>query len=368
MDVIFWLDRPPFAIKGALDSFSTLWDRGSVFYACMQDVSGIQTTINSNPNISKGHAKIVVFNDVEKAKQFADLYVESIHLFNGYKSLTSPILLYLNNHYEKTKKIIWGEESRLSKKWRFVPKLIKLKTSKEYEFFSSISDAFLVIGKQGIRDYSKLGWPREKLFPFFYSSTDNSTTNLNLYYHTPVRFLYLGRFDYHDKGVDTIIKAFSYLKTKDFTFTFAGGYGKDADEIKRFIESDNRAIFHDPVPIEECYDFFQNYDVYVSPAKADSWSGPLSTALLSGIPVIASDRCGNDFLIKDGYNGFVFKAGDSKKLANLMRIFIEKKVNISEMKINAQKSSLRIKPENVASYLIQIIDFLYFNGEKPKDI
>ena len=368
MDVVFWLDKPPFACKGILDSFSNMWDRGIVYYSCMNDVSGIQTVINSNPTTSGRNANLLVFNSDKEAIEFANSHFDSIHLFNGYKSLTRNVLLHLAKLSKRPRIIIWGEESRISKKYRFVPYVLKFKTFKEYKYFSSISDAFLVIGKQGIRDYSKLGWPKEKLFPFFYSSVDTSKPNNTLNYHSPVKFLYLGRFDYHDKGVDTIIKAFAYLKTNNFSFTFAGGYGKDSDEIKHFIENDDRAVFHDPVPIEKCYDFFQDFDVYISPAKADSWSGPLSTALLSGIPVIASDRCGNDFLIANGKNGFVFKAGNAKKLAYLMRQFIDKKINIEEMKLNSQMSYSRIKPDNVASYLIKIIDFLYFGGERPENI
>lgn len=367
MDVIFWLDKPPFACKGVFDAFANLWTEGNVYFACLKNVSGIQTVINANYSANVTKAKTIIFENSEiDPFAFAENHLQDIHIFNGYKSNTKDILLFLSKKQMESKIIIWGEEPRVSKKYRHIPAFLKILKKNEYSFYSSISDAFLVIGKQGIRDYAKLGWPKDKMFPFFYSSVDCSVPNSKLAPSNPIQFLYLGRFDYKDKGVDTIFKALKRIRSKDFTFTFAGGYGEKTEEIKKRIRLDERTILSGPVPIEECYSYFQNFDVYVAPAKADSWNCPVCTALLSGVPVIASDRCGNDFLIDNGYNGFTFRAGNSRKLAALMKSFISGYIDIPEMKRNAQKSGELIKPNRLALYLLNIIQFLYFGlKERP---
>jgi glycosyltransferase involved in cell wall biosynthesis len=67
-------------------------------------------------------------------------------------------------------------------------------------------------------------------------------------------------------------------------------------------------------------------DVFVLPSKEEPWGMVVAEAMCFGLPVITSDRVGAAMdLVKDGYNGFIFPAGNSKELANC----IEKLINLS---------------------------------------
>ena len=62
-------------------------------------------------------------------------------------------------------------------------------------------------------------------------------------------------------------------------------------------------------------------------------------ALSAGLPVIVSKNCCGTDIIKDGYNGFVIEAGDTKELINKINWFIENKEKLPEMSRNAIKTA-----------------------------
>ena len=60
-----------------------------------------------------------------------------------------------------------------------------------------------------------------------------------------------------------------------------------------------------------------------SSIKGEALSGSIRESLASGVPVVASDIGGNGEIVKDGYNGFLFKPADYEELAKKIEILLK---------------------------------------------
>jgi glycosyltransferase involved in cell wall biosynthesis len=130
--------------------------------------------------------------------------------------------------------------------------------------------------------------------------------------------LYAGQLVYH-KGVQILLDAFKALEY-GFLRLHIVGDGEYKEELVRRAAGDKRVTFYGKVPNSQIGRFYSQADVTVVPSI---WLEVLGIVILeslsSGTPVIGSDIGGIPEIIRDGFNGFVFKRGDSKSLAEILR-------------------------------------------------
>lgn len=70
------------------------------------------------------------------------------------------------------------------------------------------------------------------------------------------------------------------------------------------------------LPRKSTFDFYNMADVFVLPSKAETWGIVVNEAMCFSLPVLVSDRVGAGVdLVKNGYNGFIFKTGDAVSLS-----------------------------------------------------
>ena len=69
--------------------------------------------------------------------------------------------------------------------------------------------------------------------------------------------------------------------------------------------------------------YLKTFDVAVNSSEKEGLSNAIMEYLAAGIPVVASEAGGNVELIKDNINGFTFKVGEHKELANKILILLE---------------------------------------------
>ena len=66
-------------------------------------------------------------------------------------------------------------------------------------------------------------------------------------------------------------------------------------------------------------DTFARASCLILPSRSEHWGVVIHEAAPAGRPIICSTTCGASVsLVLDGYNGFVFEAGDAKALAAAM--------------------------------------------------
>ncbi len=139
---------------------------------------------------------------------------------------------------------------------------------------------------------------------------------------------HVGNFS-NEKGQIYLIKAAKILYDKGYNFKLLfAGVKTDSQELKDLFIKNNiplsKGIFlglrNDVEKILNITDISINASV-----KGEALSGSIRESLACGVPVIASDISGNSEIVKNDFNGFLFKPGNFTKLAEKIEILINNK-------------------------------------------
>ena len=133
-------------------------------------------------------------------------------------------------------------------------------------------------------------------------------------------FLFVGRINSY-KGLAQIYNAFGLLSAKakeEISIVIAGG-GHDVN-LERMSHVSNFHIINRFLKNEEICELIQRSDAVICPYTSASQSGIPQTAFVFGRPIIASDIDGLNDVVKNDYNGILFKAGEAKQLAEIMEL------------------------------------------------
>ncbi len=134
---------------------------------------------------------------------------------------------------------------------------------------------------------------------------------------------FIGSF-YAYEGLSLLVKSLPQILTQapDTCLLLVGG-GPQEDEIKGLVsrmQLDASVVFTGRVPHDEVNDYYHMVDIFVYPRlsmRLTDLVTPLKPleAMAQGKLVLASDVGGHGELIRDGYNGKIFAAGNSEALA-----------------------------------------------------
>jgi glycosyltransferase involved in cell wall biosynthesis len=127
----------------------------------------------------------------------------------------------------------------------------------------------------------------------------------------------------HHKGAHILVQAIRRLEERDVALSI---YGREQDfpdyssSLRAIAADDTRIRFQGSFPNSEVAKVFASLDVLVVPSL---WfeNAPLviSSALASGVPVVASDFEGMSEVIEHGRNGLLFPPGSAESLAEALR-------------------------------------------------
>lgn len=99
-------------------------------------------------------------------------------------------------------------------------------------------------------------------------------------------------------------------------------------------------------------------DVFVLPSKGpgETWGLALNEAMACNKPVIASDRCGGSVdLIKEGKNGYIFRAGSKEDLSRKMQVMNDSRSSLPQMGEQSGKLVQDFSLERIASVIEQTV-------------
>ena len=136
---------------------------------------------------------------------------------------------------------------------------------------------------------------------------------------------YVGRFE-EDKGIKTLLEAFQIVHNKHKnTNLFFRGKGSMEKRIKKFaLDQDLLNVIKLFPPELEIPSIYHNIGILILPSlKLEGQGIVLIEAMNLGIPVIGSDVGGIKNVIKNNYNGLLFRRGDASNLADKILILIE---------------------------------------------
>lgn len=177
--------------------------------------------------------------------------------------------------------------------------------------------------------------------------------NLNKEYLT---LLFFGRILPY-KGLSVLLEAFEILKSKNLKINLIiAGKGEISKDNQEKIKKLDITLKNYWITNEELLHLLGISDIIVIPYKKATQSGPLNIALACGFPTIASNIGSFPEYIKDGVNGFLFEANNSKELAEKIEYFYFNREMLKIMGEKAFEIGKNFSWENTVSTLIQLIE------------
>jgi D-inositol-3-phosphate glycosyltransferase len=148
------------------------------------------------------------------------------------------------------------------------------------------------------------------------------------------------------KGIETAVKSFSMIKEKSqvlFLIVGKPARGFDMEALKKLIQEtylngflDLREGFVEDNLVEA---YYKSADLVLVPYERVYESGVLRYAFSCGLPTVVSDIDEFSNFARDGENCILFKAGDSKDLAEKLEIALKENEDLTRIGLTAKKLS-----------------------------
>ena len=220
----------------------------------------------------------------------------------------------------------------------------------------------LAIGDHGSIWFSKVGYPKDKIYPFaYFVPAPNCAKKFKR--SSTFRIGFVGRV-VKEKGVFELVKAIEMLGNK-YSLDVVGG-GNDEDELFHYCEKNNISCdFKSVVPIEEIGNFISNFDVLVLPAltKDDGWGVVVSEALMVGVPVIVSKMAGSSLVFNSPLFGCKV-APEAACIAKAIRYISNSDANRGDKREQRKNTAISLLSDKAgASYFVEIVRSIESGGQ-----
>lgn len=158
----------------------------------------------------------------------------------------------------------------------------------------------------------------------------------------PLIFGFVGRLDYHTKGLDLMLSAFAtYFKNDPSTqlWIIGDGTGKEAvlDKINEEGIGENLILFGSKYG-EEKHQLIQQMDVFLHPSRNEGMPSAVLEAASFGVPCIVTEATNIGKYVRQNKAGFVIPNEDISLLAlTMLHCAYIRQQRLTEMGINAMK-------------------------------
>lgn len=227
--------------------------------------------------------------------------------------------------FKKTKKqysskiIVVDHNSRPLGGYSFKKKVFKLVKG---FLFSRYIDVFVAVSNYTKRHIlNDFGSRLEDKISLIYNGIDTSLfhVRINRYYDKP-SFLVASNLGY-PKGIQDLIAA--VVKLPDFIKNEiridvygTGGY---EEQLKTLVDKYClNAIFTFKGSQSNLFEIYNQYDYLIQPSHMECFSLSIIESLSANVPVITTSVGGNEEVVNNGENGYVFKAKDSDALKEIL--------------------------------------------------
>lgn len=265
----------------------------------------------------------------------------------------------------KQKKLTFFMSERIFKRG-----LLKLLDKKLWKMILSFAkyrneNAYLIcLGKYVKRDFQRIFFPKNHSFKFGYFPQIKRYPKTKNQDQTK-RFVWVARMiDW--KRPFFAIKTVEKLNNKGVKCTLKMlGDGILFDKVKAYVQKhklDNIIEFSGNVDNETVRKCMAESDALLFTSnKREGWGAVANEALSSGIPVIASRSIGCvEYLIKDGFNGVLFKTHDINDAVNKIKVLSAEKYNI--LSDNAYKTLDVWNASTAAQRFMTLLEEIYKEG------
>jgi GalNAc-alpha-(1->4)-GalNAc-alpha-(1->3)-diNAcBac-PP-undecaprenol alpha-1,4-N-acetyl-D-galactosaminyltransferase len=161
------------------------------------------------------------------------------------------------------------------------------------------------------------------------------------------------------KGVDTMIKSLSFLKSKNFIFKVAGD-GEEKKSLQKLIKklrlTDKVKLLGWRNKVEELY---INSDLFIHASHQEGFPNSIVEAINFNLPVIASNcKGGTREILTNGKGGDLFPVNNHKILAYKINNFMKNQDNLNKKLKFARKHISKYTVENNYKKFIKIFNIV----------
>ena len=148
--------------------------------------------------------------------------------------------------------------------------------------------------------------------------------------------LFLG-YPWYLKGVDILIKSFNMVTSefKNYKLKIVGYCPEGFDYYKSLAKGNENIEFHKPVFYDKVVKLMAGCSLFILPSRTEAMGRVLLEAMACEKPIIASNVGGIPEVIKNGYNGLLFKSENVNDLADKIRLVLSNKKFASVLGNNA---------------------------------
>ena len=283
----------------------------------------------------------------------------SVVIISGYSDAAAWTAWLWSSLY-RVKKILWAESTILDHRryaWRELPKRVFVKGC----------DSAHVYGTASLEYLEKLGMARDKI------QTKRAVANTALFLSasdaraerpTAIRLLYCGRLS-PEKNLPFLMRAFARLNqdTESPRMTLKlVGYGPLEHalfDLAGELGISKIVDFAGAKQQTELPLIFRNSDVFILPSLSEPWGLVVNEAMLSGLPVAVSKRCGCAADLVRPETGWVFSPDNEIELTNLLDGIADISRDVLEEMGRAGRSlAAEYCPENCSNAVMEMVNSL----------
>ena len=178
-----------------------------------------------------------------------------------------------------------------------------------------------------------------------------------------IDILYVGRLNRY-KGLHILINAFKELEHKNIRLHIVGE-GEDMEESKKIAGSNPDITFYGFMSERELIELYKKANIVVVPSI---WYEVFGIVIIEsfkyGTPVIGSNIGGIPELIENGYNGYLFEAGNVDGLKKALNNLINNQKELKRLSDNAFESVKKYSMEGHIKRLRNLYEELLERNEK----
>lgn len=139
------------------------------------------------------------------------------------------------------------------------------------------------------------------------------------------------------KNIATLIKAFSKINKKQVRLVIVGN-GPEEKSLKESYAGIRNLHFLDFQNQKVMPAIYHLCDIFVLPSIGETWGLSVNEAMAAGKAILISDKCGCAIdLVKNGENGYIFKAADKEDLLEKMLLLTEAGDDLKQLQANSIK-------------------------------
>jgi phosphatidylinositol alpha-1,6-mannosyltransferase len=131
------------------------------------------------------------------------------------------------------------------------------------------------------------------------------------------------------------------------------------------LQISDHVTFAGVLPNTEAKAILGRLDLFVLPSRFDGWGAVVNEALMQGVPVLCSDRCGARDLLSESWRGEVFKANSVDSLRDVLSTWIGCGKRTPELTERIKNWSRCIEGESLADYFAKVLGHVYSGAPRP---